>query len=965
MATYFKTPFTVGGGEHHYIEVKVPKVDSSSGKNIICCVDVSGSMSGSPIRNVCAVLKDIYQRTKIEYPLFTYNTRADTTKTIKSVENTDLDANGGTSFSSIFTAIQNHLVNNQKSTTFIFMTDGQDTDSQDALKRAIQMLKLSISGLSKTIIIIFHVIGFGEVNNNFLDQVRKFGTKEGLFRYSTQSAELQSNFNDMFEYAMSAREFTIVINGQSYTSSSNEETVGFLIDNMTIDNTRIQEIIFKSPDGESKIPLQIMQPIRPIHVIRALTLVSPDNEESVHQIRTYLNSIIPTASADLMEKLELEQIKKEIDERMMEYTKLFTQIKMGQVPEQVKLKLSALRHDATFANAQRRKKLDLRINKNVDYFRKTDISGILEGYRKNIDQEGWNKIKEQKSDWVCTYSSDDIYEMMRKTSDNIMCLGILIERNEQAITSPTKGLKLISVSNTLISYDSFIAAMTLTKNSQQQLLQQQQQQADDSNYGLFAGINDTYCVVGQLHEKINAVIPLYINYEHMKRIRILEGIWLGYMFTLDSYGYDKEQEIGLLKLLYDIIILRTGTTRNKNLITEFEKVCHFIVTESIGFKSAYGEKTLKNFISSIHGRQNGTYDLSIPLIIGYLIGDLKTILMPVYYEYLRRYLHQNLPTDKINIIERLLYGDESQRVKTVASNQDTIGIDINQQDPDFVEKSFIQYFHDEMCKPIELIPETVTGKDRKLITHEAEVEYIKNILKTIDNENSFGVPVVIKNMLKYCDMNENYIENIIDYDDLRKELLMILYFDHTVPTNVTKSNVLTVIDESIQGNRDNSVTFNFTSETIRIVTYKILNAKTLEGFGGLLRKYCPKRCGPVFSEVIKNLLVLPQKNETDQDANVVTNKDKLVVLLTNQIGYSPLYNNEMASFCWQPLADVNISLLTEIIGEKEFKKIEKENLGKNVLHCYRIVNKSNRHGYSNHKPNMNNIYRFTGYHDRY
>lgn len=794
MALYFKTPFNIGG-EHYYIEAKVPKVDASSNNNIICCVDVSGSMSGSPIRNVCEVLRDIYRRTKIEYPLFTYNTRADTTKTIKSVEKNDLDANGGTSFSSIFIAIQNYLVNNQKSVTLIFMTDGQDTDSQEALKRAIQMLKLTISGLSKTITVVFHVIGFGEVNNNFLDQVRKFGTKEGLFRYSTQSAELQNNFNDMFEYAISAREFTIIINGQSFTSSSNEETVGFLTDNITIDSSINKEILLKSSDGESKIPLEPMQDIRPIHVVRALNLISPDNEERVHEIRTFLNSIVPTASVNLMEKLELEQIKKEIDERMMEYTKLFTQIKMGQVPEHVKLKLSALRHDATFANAQRRKKLDLRINKNVDYFRKTDISGILDGYRKSIDQEGWNKIKDQKSDWVCTYSGDDIYEIMRKAADNIMCLGLLIERNEQAITSPTKGLKLISVSNTLISYDSFIAAMSLAKNSRQQA----QEQPDATNYGSFEGINDTYCVIGQLHEKINAVIPLYINYEHMKRIRILEGIWLGYMFTLDSYGYDKEQEIGLLKLLYDIIILRTGTTRNKNLIMEFEKVCHFIITESIGFKSAYGEKTYENFINSIHGRQTSAYDLSIPLIIGYLKNDLKSILIPVYYEHLRQCLHKKMPANKMSIIDRLLYGDESQRVKTVVSNKDTVGFDINQQDPDYVEKSFIEYFHDETCKPIELIPETTTGEERKLISQEIEVEYIKSILNTIDNDDGLSVPVVIKNILKYCNMDENYVEKNLDYDELRKELLMILYFDNTVPNNVTKSNVLNVIDERMQG----------------------------------------------------------------------------------------------------------------------------------------------------------------------
>ena len=118
-------------------------------------------MSGAPIRNVCEVLRDIYKRTQIEYSLFTYNTKADTTKTIKSVEKQDLVACGGTSFSSVFTAIQQHLINNQKPTTFIFMTDGQDTDSQDALKRSMQMLKLTISGLPKTMAVVVHVIGFG------------------------------------------------------------------------------------------------------------------------------------------------------------------------------------------------------------------------------------------------------------------------------------------------------------------------------------------------------------------------------------------------------------------------------------------------------------------------------------------------------------------------------------------------------------------------------------------------------------------------------------------------------------------------------------------------------------------------------------------------------------------------------------------------------------------------------------
>ena len=440
MANFFKTPFNISS-ESYYIEAKVAKAGSSS-SNIICCVDVSGSMAGSPIRNVCQVLRDIYKRSQIDYPLFTYNTSADTTKTIKSIENNDLNAGGNTSFSSIFTAVQNHLVSNQKSTTFIFMTDGDDTDSKDKLKKSIEMLEFTLRNLSKAMTVIFHVIGFGNVKKDFLEQVRTFGNKEGLFRYSTESAELQNNFNDMFEYAMSAREFTLVLNGKSYTSNSNEETVGFLINDNKIDESITNEIILKSPEGETKMALEKLENPRPIHIVRALNLISPEDADSVNKIRIYLNTIVPIDSANFNEKLEVEQIKKEIDERMMEYTKLFTQIRMGEVPEQVQLKLNNLRHEATFANVKRRKILELRINKNVDYFRKTDISGILDGYKASIDQQGWNEIKEQNGDWVCTYSKDDIYQMMRKSSDNLMCLGILIERNEEAITHPTKGLRL-------------------------------------------------------------------------------------------------------------------------------------------------------------------------------------------------------------------------------------------------------------------------------------------------------------------------------------------------------------------------------------------------------------------------------------------------------------------------------------------------------------------------------------------
>lgn len=163
MATYLKLPFS---NQQNYVEIKLSppegthtttataSVVAGSDLDIICCVDVSGSMSGSPINNVCEVLRDIYQRTQKDYRLFTYNTQTDIKSTLKTLSerNGNLQASGGTSFACIFTAIKDYLLQNasaRKPITFIFMTDGQDNEPNGpALQKSVQMLKLILSGMT-------------------------------------------------------------------------------------------------------------------------------------------------------------------------------------------------------------------------------------------------------------------------------------------------------------------------------------------------------------------------------------------------------------------------------------------------------------------------------------------------------------------------------------------------------------------------------------------------------------------------------------------------------------------------------------------------------------------------------------------------------------------------------------------------------------------------------------------------
>eukprot|EP01133_Synstelium_polycarpum_P013857 gene13857-16341_t len=914
MAQYFKTPWG-----QTFIEAQIGKVEST-GNNIVLCVDVSGSMGGAPIQSVCAVLRDIYKRTKIDYPVFCYDTKV-TKRTIKEVENCDLRAEGGTSFPAIFDAIKTHLLTCQKPTTFIFMTDGQDGSSPADRLKSTTALKLVVSGLAHLSITI-HVIGFGDVNNAFLESVRKMGSKEGLFKYSTKSSDLQNDFNDMFEYAASAREFTLNIGVNSYSSQSNDDMVSFLIDT-TIDKDT-GEVYLASAEGSKMIELLPAENVRSIHMLRALNLRSPENEKMVRDIIASLNDVAPTGK-DLMERLEVELIKKEIMDRCMEYIDLFTQIKMGQVPERVKLQLSALRHNATFSNLKRKEKLQLRVNKNAEYFKKTDIAGILEGYRKDMETSAWDELKTIRDQWTCAFSHEDLYEMMRKSPDNVMCIGILVKRNE-ATTTLDASVELVSVSNTIISYDSFISAVSHMKNN-----------PDHDASG-----DNQYCIVGGSREKINAVIPLYIHHEHMKRIRILEGIWLGYLFTLDSYGYDKTQEIGLIRLVYDMIKNRTiKTEMSTRIIVELEKVCKFIITESLGFKSEFGEHTCANYLAGIQGRVLASVrDLELMMMLGHLNGSVDSMAIACYHEHLRREVYaKHQGKDNSELIKYLLYGRADTAVISTASQAHDRS---KQDDPDYVENSYIEFFHDELKKPIPLVPETVSKARRPLV--ETDEAYIKSSNLIVP------VPAFINDMLAYSGVSTPLDTAKLNYDLLRREILFALKYA-VVPNQVDEKNILQVLDLEIQGSEEQTVYFNTTDpKNLEIIRFKTSQCKTLEGFGGLMRKYCPARVGQVFRNVVEGLL----------QVDAVLRKEKLMSLLSNTIDNKPLYMSErLKSFVWQPVTEFNSIL--DIVGEKDIKPIETANIGKNVLHCYRKSNIRNRHGHSNDYPNYMNVFKFSGY----
>jgi len=878
-------------------------------------------MGGPPLDNVNNVLKDIYQRTGCDYDILTYHTLVSALK-LSYIAKNPLTTQGGTSFKVIFDEIAKVVVDNPVPTTFIFMTDGQDGGDRKSLKESISALKLTMSAM-KGVSVTIHVIGFGSVKADFLEDVRTFGTKEGLFKHSTQSTELQNDFNDMFEYAASSREVDITINGKTYETEENSDNAKILIDEELSGDIVIK---VKVNDEEKELHLIEQKDPRSIHNINALNLVSPTNEEEVRQVLRNLNQILPRGE-NMTEKMELEQIKKDISDRMMQFLEVFTKIKGGQIDENVKLKLNSLLHKAKFDDLNRKKKLDLRVSKNVDYFKKTDISGILKGFLDNVTPVSWDEIKSIRHKWVCAYYKEDLLEVMKKSPDNILCLGVLVNRDEEAITNPEKGLKLVSLSSSIISFDAFMDAVAETKQNSEQL----------------DGFGDSYCIVGSAHEKINAVIPLYIHPEHMKRVRILEGIMLGHLYTQNSYGYDKNQEIGTIKLLHNIITTQEQTTWNKKMVQELMKVCEFFVNESEGFKSAYGEKTQDRFSKLFCTRnESQVIDLSIPLTVGLLQNDIEIFALACYYEHIRRYhINKYSKNERAKIVNRLMYGNGETKI--VAKTEQVQKID----DLDYIETSYADFFHDEQNKPVPIIEEKSSLATRKAMNYDES--YVKSLI--------VEVPDFIKKVKSWFNLSYDPSSDL-DLDIVRKELIATLHYD-VLPSFISMSNVLITVDNELQGNMDNAVLFDGSSESINIVVHVAKNTKSLKCFAGVMHKYSPKMYGVFFDAIVNELL----KNECNMA------KEKLEALLTLDIGYTKMYKH-IDPYVWQPLGDIGD--LCKIIGFGRLNEIQASHLNssskRQVYWQYRVLkenidgsNKQSRHGHGNHNPCKLHKLEFRGY----
>ena len=218
-----------GDYNNNFINLQI-KLDSASQIKpylFVCVIDVSGSMSGSPWKQVEKALNTIAAKvennTNVEFVVISYSSHATTYylngSYIQMKEQiSKMFVSGGTSFSEAFTKIIQLLnsknLNDYNNVLISFMTDGQDSSAKNYLSK----FKTELNNRA-----IINCIGFSN-NHDFelLDNIRKLGKEEGYYRYAaptdddeTLCQKIISLFDKMEEY--STIDCEILINNKPTT----------------------------------------------------------------------------------------------------------------------------------------------------------------------------------------------------------------------------------------------------------------------------------------------------------------------------------------------------------------------------------------------------------------------------------------------------------------------------------------------------------------------------------------------------------------------------------------------------------------------------------------------------------------------------------------------------------------------------------------------------------------------------
>jgi hypothetical protein len=577
--------------------------------------------------------------------------------------------------------------------------------------------------------------------------------------------------------------------------------------------------------------------------------------------------------------------------------------------------------------------------------------------------------------FTCCLTLNNCQDMMVDSRDDIMGVGLVVERQEHVVDAPTC-ISVKDVSVTILSrsacddaikmkinigdaaqiHGGFIAsksfAPTTSTNISQQRINNQQ---SEFTRGVAA-------------ERINTFLPLYICDAHFERIKIMLEPMLGYLFTLDITGYRSDQLLGLYSILGQMMNAsrRNRSEREELILHEFKRLCQGLLPETLQY---LGEENdlLKKFSTGPTGRSKAHIP-NLMTLFGYIYSlDIEIIDESLRYaiveELYRRHFAYKYHGTSENVIDEhiqsLLY-DEDDNNQTESNMNDLSYVKTKNDKTN--DGRFAQYARtilktkeknpkipiEDIQIDFEIPKRTISSMNNKIRTKMIELlstfstKPIKNVL------NRLGIRMMdISNEQECLILRSMIIQCLRFYsnESINSAILNKTFFN----AQTDYQQILFIAHEEFDANRQKMITNKIEQIRALELARRIVLTNDIGVFLGRMMVYAPTRGGKIFDTLLSLLLDRSQKQ-------VPLLAEKISIIFT---GCYKEHRDAEKEFdvisnglAWFPDRSI-INRVKEALGEDQWDDLDRLMRGRTCGHVYRLSDIPNRHGYHNSHPNTN------------
>ena len=587
--------------------------------------------------------------------------------------------------------------------------------------------------------------------------------------------------------------------------------------------------------------------------------------------------------------------------------------------------------------------------------------------------------------FTCCLTLNTCRDMMVESQDDIMGVGLVVERQEHVVDAPTL-ISVKDVSVTILSraacddaikmklnigdaarlHGGFVASKanaptTSTSIAQRKTINQQ----SEFTRGVAA-------------EPINTFLPLYICDAHFERVKVMLEPMLGYLFTLDITGYKDDQLLGLYSILGQMMNAssQNESEREEIILHEFKRLCSALLPRTLEY---LGEENdiLKKFMASPTGRSKAHIQ-NLMTLFGYIHAlGIKTIDESIHYaiveELYRRhftYLYHGISESIVDgHLQSLLYDKDDAKYDNndIESNANDLSyvttknskandgrfalyaravLKSKEKNPKVpVEDIHVEYKIPE--RPISPINSKIRSKMMELLAA-FTIKPIQNVLDRLGirmmNISDEQECLILRSMLVQC---LRFHSN----ESINSAVLNKTFFN----AKTDYEQILVVAHKTFDANRQKLTTTKIEQIRTLELARRIVLTNDIGVYLGRMMVYAATRGGKIFDTVLDLLLDRSQKQ-------VPLLAAKISIIFTGRYKEHCDAEKEFDvlsnGIAWFPDRSI-INRVKEALGQDQWDDLDRLMSGRTCGHVYRLSDIPNRHGYHNSNPNPRLVVRWS------